>query len=69
MSYKIGYKFNNQEELSFNAQVWASVEDAIFAAEELMGRWTLPIGFEVIQSDDAVNYQIVNGKPERLESS
>ena len=69
MGYKIGYKFNNQEELSFNAQVFESMEDAIVAGDELMKRWILPIGFEVIQSDDVVNYQIVNGKPERLEDS
>ena len=45
MGYKVGYKFNNQEELSFNAQVFESMEDAISAGDELMKRWILPIGF------------------------
>ena len=65
MGYKVGYRFNNQEKLCFNAQVFESREDAISAGDELMSRWTLPIGFEVVHSNNAVNYRVVNGKPKR----
>lgn len=66
MGYKVGYKFNNQEELSYNAQVFASIDDAISAGNELMTRWILPIGFEVTQSDDPINYEMVDGRPKGI---
>ena len=63
MGYKAGYEFAGQAELSFNAHVFATREEANIAGLELMGRWLLPIGIQIIKVDGEPNAIIQNGKP------
>ena len=42
---------------SFNAVVLATREEADDAARELMSRWFVPTGWEVVETDDTVNYK------------
>ena len=57
MSYKYGVQLPDQDHLSFNAVVLATREEADDAARELMSRWFVPTGWEVVEVDDAVNYK------------
>ena len=56
MSFKYGMKFKGQEESTANSVVFATHDEADSAARELMSRWFSPIGWEVIETTDAVNY-------------
>ena len=58
MAYKYGMIFNGQAEPSFNAVVLATHDEADDAAREIMSRWFVPTGWEIIETDDAVNYKI-----------
>jgi len=69
IGYKAGMRFSGQAEPSFNAQVFATREEAEVAGNELMSRWFVPIGFEVIQVNQEVNYRIDNGRPVRIDKS
>ena len=60
-------RFSGQAETSFNACVFATRQEAAVAGNELMSRWILPIGFEVVQVNQEVNYRIDNGRPVRIE--
>ena len=42
---------------SFNSVVLATHEEADDAARELMSRWFVPTGWEVVETDDTVNYK------------
>ena len=42
---------------SFNSVVLATREEADDAARELMSRWFVPTGWDVVETDDAVNYK------------
>ncbi len=64
--YKAGMKISGESGLSFNACVFATEEEANGAGKELMSRWFVPIGFEVVAVDDAPNYVFENGKPARI---
>ena len=55
-NFKYGMIIKGQAEPSFNAVVLATRAEADDAARELMSRWFVPIGWEVVESDDAVNY-------------
>jgi hypothetical protein len=67
--YKAGMRFTGQAETSYNAQVFATRQEAEVAGNELMSRWFVPIGFEVIQVNKEVNYRIDNGRPVRIDNS
>ena len=71
IGYKAGMLFTGKagEEPSFNAQVFATRQEVEVAANELMSRWILPIGFEVVQVNQEVNYRIDNGRPVRIEEN
>ena len=56
-NYKYGMILKGQAEPSFNAVVLATREEADDAARELMSRWFVPTGWEVVEVDDAVNYK------------
>jgi hypothetical protein len=45
---------------SCNAVVFASEEEAIISARDLMSRWTLVMDYRAVPSNDPVNYVIVN---------
>ena len=66
MSFKTGFEFSGQKELSFNACVFATREEAEIAGDELLGRWFLPDGYNVIEVDEEANYTIVDGKPKNM---
>ena len=55
-NFKYGMIIKGQAEPSFNAVVLATRAEADDAARELMSRWFVPIGWEVVESDDTVNY-------------
>ena len=63
MGYKTGFEFTGQREVNFNAHVFATEAEAEMAGNELMSRWFLPIGFQVVQVDSAPNAVIENGRP------
>ena len=65
--YKAGMRFSGQAETSFNACVFATRQEADVAGNELMSRWILPIGFEIVQVNEEVNYRIDSGRPVRIE--
>ena len=65
MGFKYGVQLKG-EALAFNALVFATREEADAGGRELLSRWFAPIGYEVIETDDAVNYHMVAGRPERL---
>ena len=56
-NYKYGMILKGQAEPSFNAVVLATHEEADDAARELMSRWFVPTGWEVVETDDTVNYK------------
>ena len=59
-NFKYGVQMAGESKLSFNAVVFATTEEADLAGRELLSRWFAPIGYEVIETDDAVNYEIVD---------
>ena len=65
MGFKYGVQLKG-EPLAFNALVFATREEADAAGRELLSRWYSPIGYEVIETTDTVNYHMVNGQPERI---
>jgi hypothetical protein len=54
MAFKYGMIVEGKT--SFNAVVLATREEADDAARELSLRWFVPTGWEVVETDDAVNY-------------
>lgn len=57
MGFKYGMTFSDQKEPSYNSVVLATRKEAEGAAKELMGRWFVPTGWIVIETDKPVNYQ------------
>ena len=55
-NFKYGMILKGQAEPSFNAVVLATREEADDAARELMSRWFVPTGWDVVESDEPVNY-------------
>ena len=53
-NYKYGVIVDGK--LAFNSLVYATSGEADDAARELMGRWYVPTGYEVVETDKAVNY-------------
>jgi hypothetical protein len=50
-----------------NGLRFATYEEAYASASELAGRWMAVRDFRVVESDDPVNYRIVDGKLEHIE--
>jgi len=63
MSYKAGFEFTGQSDLSFNAHVFATEAEATMAGNELMSRWFVPIGFQVVEVATRVTAVIQDGRP------
>ena len=51
------YGMTIEGKTSFNAVVLATREEADNAGRELMSRWFVPTGWEVVETTDAVNYK------------
>jgi hypothetical protein len=66
-NFKYGVQLPDQDHLSFNAVVFATAEEAETGGRELLSRWFVPIAYEVIETEDEVNYRVVNNRIQRLE--
>lgn len=63
MSFKPAVKvIGNGSKWSYNGTRFATHQEALDAARELMSRWVLVIDIDAHESDDPVNYQFVDGK-------
>ena len=65
-NFKYGVKLPDQYKLSFNAVVFATAEEAEIGGRELLSRWFVPIAYEVVETEDEVNYRVVNNQIQRL---
>jgi hypothetical protein len=63
VGYKAGFIFKGQSDVSFNNHVFATMDEAEIAGEELMSRWTLPIAFDIHEVEAEPNAIISNGRP------
>ena len=54
MAFKYGMIVDGKA--GFNSVAFATEEEANDAGRELMSRWFVPTGWEVVETDDAVNY-------------
>ena len=60
MPYKYGVELKGESKLNFSAGVFAKKEEADLAGRELLSRWFAPIGYKVVQTEDEVNYEIID---------
>ena len=65
--FKVGMQIPGEAKLSFNGCVFATAEEADGAGSELMSRWYVPVGYEVIAVEDTPNYIFKDGKSNRQE--
>ena len=65
-NFKYGVQLPDQPKLSFNSVVFATAEEAEVGGRELLSRWFVPIAYEVVETEDEVNYRVVNNRIERL---
>jgi hypothetical protein len=61
MSWKPYFEFPGGE-WATNAQAFATKEEALESAAARFAVWTMPIGYEARESDEPVNYAIVDGR-------
>ena len=62
MNWKPAFKFDGQEELGLNAQVFATQAEALDSARARFMVWTMPTGYDAVPTEDPVNYEIVDGR-------
>jgi len=67
VSYKAGFKFKDQDHLSFNALVFATKEECEIYARDLLMRWYVPTGYEIVETEEKPNYKIQDHALIRLE--
>jgi len=65
-NFKYGVQLPDQDHLSFNAVVFATAEEAETGGRELLSRWFVPISYKVVETEDEVNYRIVNNQIESI---
>ena len=65
-NFKYGVQLPDQPKLSFNAVVFATAEEAETGGRELLSRWFVPIAYEIVETEDAVNYRVVNNQIQRM---
>ena len=65
--FKAGMQIPGEAGLSFNYCIFATVEEADAAGSELMSRWYIPDGYQVVGVEGTPNYAFVDGKPKPLE--
>jgi hypothetical protein len=68
MSYQAGMIIKGESKPSTNGCFYKTEKEAQAAGNELMSRWFMPTGCEVIESDKPVNYRFnfVAYKPEMI---
>lgn len=69
MSFKPEVVADSSGQFCGNALAFATREEAEQSAKDLMRRWTLVTDWRVVESDEPVNYQIVNGVISPVSSS
>ena len=65
--FKAGMHIPGEVGLSFNSCIFTTAEEADSAGSELMSRWYVPVGYEVVAVENAPNYIFKDGKPSRKE--
>jgi hypothetical protein len=65
ISYKPVFLFANDER-STNAQTFATWQEANDSAAARFIRWTMPLGFDVDESQQPVTYQFIDGQDVRI---
>lgn len=68
MNYKPGVSTDESGKLYTNALVFATREEAIASAEELMMRWMAVRSTGVVETEEPVNYRFVDGQNVRIVS-
>lgn len=61
MSFAVWVKLPGEPEAT-NAVRYATEAEAKRAGDSLMARWFVPIGYEIRESDDPVNYEWPEGE-------
>lgn len=56
MSFKPQFKFTGGEKC-LNGQAFATKTEALSSAKARFMRWTMPIGYDAIESADPINYR------------
>tara|TARA_R110000751_G_scaffold264104_1_gene363262 strand:+ start:83 stop:283 length:201 start_codon:yes stop_codon:yes gene_type:complete len=56
MSFKPQFEFTGGEKQT-NGQAFATKAEALSSAEDRFMRWTMPKGFDAIESDEPVTYR------------
>jgi len=54
-NYRVGFLIPGEPGHSFNAMVFATKEEAVSHAKELMSRWFIPEGFDIMETIQPVN--------------
>ena len=67
MSFKPSVSTDGGATFNENALAFATYEEAEISAKDLMSRWMLVTDWRVIESDQPVNYTLVDGVLESVE--
>lgn len=60
MSWKPAVEVNGDQNWSYNALRFETKEEALASAKDLMNRWLLVTAFDAHESDEPVNYKLVD---------
>lgn len=61
MSWKPEVKTGNDSKFYGNSLAFATKEEAEASARDLMNRWLLVVDYRAVESDEPVNYKLVDG--------
>ena len=61
MSWKPEISTDGGKTFGQNWQAFATKDEAEIMAKDIFGRWMLATDYRVVESDEPVNYEIVNG--------
>jgi hypothetical protein len=67
MSWRIAVKVSGEPNWSYNAQRFATKEEAQMAGDDLFSRWPAVESYEPQESTDPVNYRLEAGQMTRIE--
>lgn len=60
MSWKPAVEVNGDPKWSYNALRFETKEEALASAKDLMDRWLMVTAFDAHESEDPVNYKLVD---------
>ena len=61
MGYRVGMLIPGEPNLVYNGLVFATEAEASASGEELMSRWIVPSGYEVVEVAEEPNYTFTDG--------